>query len=144
MKISHLKLQYVLQAIRDGLFRSILVFCAVSFVSFAGAQGITAADLGALKGAAGLQGGAAGAALGGGLGLPGLLAITQPTANLQDDAEIGQDDKKQKKPTPLLPNEFQNYVMQTTGQALRLYGSEFFENLNNNNGQFSRSPVSDD
>ena len=121
-----------------------LVFCGVSFTPIAGAQGITAADLGALKGVAGLQGGAAGAALGGGLGLPGLLAITQPTANLQDDAEISQDDKKQKKPLPLLPNEFQNYVMQTTGQALRLYGSEFFENLNNNNGQFSRSPVSDD
>ena len=144
MKISYLKLQHLLQVISGGLFSSILVFCGLTFVSFADAQGITAADLGALKGVAGLQGGAAGAALGGGLGLPGLLAITQPTANLQDDAEIGQDDKKQKKPTPLLPNEFQNYVMQTTGQALRLYGSEFFENLNNNNGQFSRSPVSDD
>ena len=144
MKILHLKLQHVLQPIRRVLFYWMLVFCGVSFVSFAGAQGITAADLSALKGAAGLQGGAAGAAFGGGLGLPGLLAITQPTVNLQDDAEIGQDDKKQKKPAPLLPNEFQNYVMQTTGQALRLYGAEFFENLNNNNGQFSRSPVSDD
>ena len=144
MKIMNPKLQQALQTIRRVLFSWVLVFCGVSFVSFAGAQGITAADLSALKGATGLQGGAAGAALGGGLGLPSLLAITQPTSSLQDDAEIGQDDKKQKKPTQLLPNEFQNYVMQTTGQALRLYGAEFFENLNNNNGQFSRSPVSDD
>ena len=144
MKILYPKLQQVLQDIRRVLCRWLLVFCGVSVVSVAGAQGITAADLSALKGAAGLQGGAAGAALGGGLGLPGLLAITLPAGNLQDEIDPAQDDKKQKKPTPLLPNEFQKYVLQTTGQALPLYGAEFFENLNNNNGQFSRSPVSDD
>ena len=144
MKILYLKLQQVLQTIRRVLFSWVLVFCGVSFVSVAVAQGITAADLSALKGAAGLQGGAAGSALGGGLGLPGLLAITVPANNLQDEAEIVQEDKKQKKHVPLLPNEFQKYVLQTTGQVLPLYGAEFFENLNNNNGQFSRSPVSDD
>jgi protein involved in polysaccharide export with SLBB domain len=144
IKILHPKLQQVLQPIRCVLFSWVLVFCGVSIVSVAGAQGITAADLSALKGAASLQGGAAGAALGGGLGLPGLLAITLPTGNLQDEVDPTQDDKKQKKLAPLLPNEFQKYVLQTTGQALPLYGAEFFENLNNNNGQFSRSPVSDD
>ena len=144
MKILHPKLQLVLQPIRRVLFGWVLVFCGLSFASLAGAQGITAADLSALKGAAGLQGGVAGASLGGGLGLPGLLAITMPSSNLQDDAEVAQDNKNQKKPAPLLPNEFQKYVLQTTGQALPLYGAEFFENLNNNNGQFSRSPVSDD
>ena len=144
MKILHPKLQQVLQPIRRVLFSWVLVFWGVSIVSVSGAQGLTSADLSALKGAAGLQGGAAGAALGGGLGLPGLLAITMPTGNLQDEAEIVQDDKKQKKPATLLPNEFQKYVLQTTGQALPLFGAEFFENLNNNNGQFSRSPVSDD
>jgi protein involved in polysaccharide export with SLBB domain len=144
MKISHPKLQQVLQPIRRVLFRWVLVFFGVSFGSFASAQGITAADLSALKGAAGLQGGAAGSALGGGLGLPGLLAITLPAGNLQDEVEPTQDDKKQKKSAPLLPNEFQKYVLQTTGQALPLYGAEFFENLINNNSQFSRSPVSDD
>jgi protein involved in polysaccharide export with SLBB domain len=144
MKILHPKLQQVLQPIWLVLFRWVLIFCGVSFVSVASAQVITAADISALKGAVGLQGGAAGAALGGGLGLPGLLSITLPSGNLQDEAEIAQDDKKLKKPAPLLPNEFQKYVLQTTGQALPLYGAEFFENLNNNNGQFSRSPVSDD
>jgi protein involved in polysaccharide export with SLBB domain len=144
VKILHPKLQQHLQTIRCLLFRWVLVFCGVSIVSVASAQGITSADLSAIKGAAGLQGGAASAALGGGLGLPGLLAITVPAGHLQDEPEITQDDKKQKKPTPLLPNEFQKYVLQTTGQALPLYGAEFFENLNNNNGQFSRSPVSDD
>jgi protein involved in polysaccharide export with SLBB domain len=137
IKILHPKLQQVLQPIRRVFFSWVLVFCGVSIVSVAGAQGINAADLSALKGAAG-------AALGGGIVLPGLSAITLPSGNLQDEAEIAQDDKKQKKPAPLLPNEFQKYVLQTTGQALPLYGAEFFENLNNNNGQFSRSPVSDD
>ena len=144
MKILRPKLHLVLQPISRVLFSWVLVFCGVSFVSVAGAQGITAADLSALKGAAGLQGGAAGAALGGGLGLPGLLAITMPSGNLQDEAEVAPDNKNQKKSPPLLPNEFQKYVLQTTGQALPLYGADFFENLNNNNGQFSRSPVSDD
>ena len=134
MKILNPKLQQVLQQIWRVLFTWLLVFCGVSIFSVASAQGITAADLSALKGAA----------PGGGLGLPGLLAITPPAGNLQDEAEIAQDDKKQKKPAPLLPNEFQKYVLQTTGQALPLYGAEFFENLNNNNSQFSRSPVSDD
>ncbi len=134
----------MLKTIRRVLFSWVLVFCFGSNVSVAGAQGITAADLSALKSAAGSQGGAAGVPLGGALGLPGLLAITLPAGNLQDEAEIAPDDKKQKKSAPLLPNEFQKYVLQTTGKALPLYGSEFFENLNNNNGQFSRSPVSDD
>ena len=120
MKILHPKLQLVLQPIRRVLFTWVLVFCGLSFVSVAGAQGITAADLSALKGAAGLQGGVAGASLGGGLGLPGLLAITMPSGNLQDDAEVAPDNKNQKKSPPLLPNEFQKYVLQTTGQALPL------------------------
>ena len=138
------KLLNLLHCIRGDLCGLVLGFCGVSFVSVASAQGITAADLSALKAATGLQGGAAGAALGGGLGLPGLLAITMPSNNWQDEQEVPQDEKKQKKPVPLLPNEFQKYVLQTTGQALPLFGAEFFENLNNNNGQFSRSPVSDD
>jgi len=144
MKILQPKLRQILQLIRCDLFCWALVFCGVSIVSVADAQGISAADLSTLKGAAGLQSGASGAALGGGLGSPGLLAITAPSGNMQDDAEIAQEDKKQKKASPLLPNEFQKYVLQTTGQALPLYGAEFFENLNNNNSQFSRSPVSDD
>jgi protein involved in polysaccharide export with SLBB domain len=145
MKILHSNLQLVMQTTKRALLRWVLAFCCVTIVSVAGAgaQGITAADLSALKGAAGLQGGATGATSSG-LGLQGLMAITVPADNLQDEAEIAQEDKKKKKPAPLLPNEFQKYVLQTTGQTLPLYGAEFFENLNNNNGQFSRSPVSDD
>ncbi len=115
----------------------------IGLLSGASAQGISAADLSALKGAASLQNvpGNSGV-LGTGAGL---LAITMPMSNGQEDADQNQqDDKKTKKSAPLLPNEFQKYVLQTTGQNLPLYGADFFENLNNNNGQFSRSPVSDD
>ena len=106
------------------------------------AQGISAADLSALKNGAALQGAGAGAL--GVTNLPGLLAITVPGLGGQEDIEPPQDEKKLKKPAPLAPNEFQKYVLQTTGQTLPLFGAEFFENLANNNGQFSRSPVSDD
>ena len=118
----------------------------MGLLSGAVAQGISAADLSALKGAATLQNATGNAGvLGAGAGLPGLLAITMPIGNGQDDADQNQlDDKKTKKSAPILPNEFQKYVLQTTGQNLPLYGADFFENLNNNNGQFSRSPVADD
>ena len=114
------------------------IICSINI----NAQGISAADLSALKSGTGLQGAGAGAL--GGTNLPGLLAITLPNQGGQDDIESQQDDKKAKKSTPLPPNEFQKYVLQTAGQSLPLFGAEFFENLTNNNGQFSRSPVSDD
>jgi protein involved in polysaccharide export with SLBB domain len=135
----------------DGftLIAAPIVSLGVAFGALAqglGSQGISAADLSALKGAAALQNAAGTAgALGAGAGLPGLLAITLPVGNAQEDADQNQqDEKKAKRPAPPLPNEFQKYVLQTTGQNLPLYGADFFENLNNNNGQFSRSPVSDD
>lgn len=114
------------------------IFCSINI----NAQGISAADLSVLRSGAGLQGAGTGAL--GGTNLPGLLAITVPSIGGQDDGEPQQDDKKAKKPTLLPQNEFQKYVLQTTGQSLPLFGAEFFENLANNNGQFSRSPVSDD
>ena len=114
----------------------------VLFLSCVGShsQGISASDLIALRGATGIQG-VVGNSVIGGASLPNLLAITVPAGNLQDDSNLEVDDKKQKKPLPLAPNEIQKYVLQTTGQALTLFGAEFFENLANNNGQFSRSPV---
>jgi protein involved in polysaccharide export with SLBB domain len=122
---------------------SLCIFCSIN-VNAQGfsAQGISAADLSALKNGAATQGASAGAF--GVTNLPGLLAIGIPGLGGQDEIEPQQDDKKGKKPSPLPPNEFQKYVLQTTGQSLTLFGSEFFENLSNNNGQFSRSPVSDD
>jgi protein involved in polysaccharide export with SLBB domain len=144
--INDLKMCKLKQLVKHYFFGLITVpLFSIGIVSVSLAQGISAADLSALKGAAALQTAAGGVGgLGAGAGLPGLLAITVPTDNVQDEAEFAQDNKKAKKPAPLLPNEFQKYVLQTTGQALPLYGAEFFENLNNNNGQFSRSPVSDD
>ena len=144
--MNDLKMCKFKQLVKHYFFGLITVpLFSIGVVSVSMAQGISAADLSALKGAAALQTAAGGVGgLGAGAGLPGLLAITVPMDNAQDDAEIAQDNKKAKKPAPLLPNEFQKYVLQTTGQALPLYGAEFFENLNNNNGQFSRSPVSDD
>ena len=103
------------------------------------AQGIGGADLSALRNSAGFQG--AGAL--GGTNLPGLLSITVPSG-VQEDFEPQQEDKRVKRPAPLPPNEFQKYVLQITGQSLNLFGADFFENLTNNNSQFSRSPVSDD
>ncbi len=113
-----------------------------------GAQGgITAADLNALRGGAMGAGGGMGAAglAGGGAGVTGLLAITMPTANADDEADVAKlDPKSSKKQAPLPPNEFQKYLLQTTGQILPLYGADFFESLNNSNAQYARSPVGDD
>lgn len=116
----------------------------VYLVTDVSAQGINAADLLALKGAANLQGITSGAPSGVGQGLQNFLAITAPFNNSNDEAETVQEEKKLKKTSSLVPNEFQKYVLQTYGQSLPLFGAEFFENLNNNNSQFSRSPVSDD
>ena len=113
-----------------------------------GAQGgITAADLTALRGGAMGAGGGMGAAglAGGGAGVTGLLAIPMPTANADDEADAAKlDPKSSKKQAPLPPNEFQKYLLQTTGQMLPLYGADFFESLNNSNAQYARSPVGDD
>jgi protein involved in polysaccharide export with SLBB domain len=149
MKILYFKLLKNFQQIKYVLPSLALVFCGLPFVTVSSAQvfggkSLTAEDISVLKGVAGSQGVNTGAALGGGVGLPGMLAITLPGMNMQEEVEIAANDKKQNKPAPLLPNEFQKYVLQITGQALPLYGADFFENLNNNNGQFSRTPVSDD
>jgi len=116
----------------------------IYLVTGVSAQGINTADLLALKGAANLQGITSGVPSGVGQGLPNFLAITAPSNNSIDEAETVQEEKKKKKTSSLVPNEFQKYVLQTHGQSLPLFGAEFFENLNNNNTQFSRSPVSDD
>lgn len=112
-----------------------------------GAQsGITAADLSALRGATAGGSGQGAAGLGSGAtGVTGLLAIPMPTVAAEDDADTAKpDSKNNKKQAPLPPNEFQKYLLQTTGQMLPLFGAEFFENLNNSNAQYARSPVGDD
>ena len=65
--------------------------------------------------------------------------------DLGADPEPPPDDKKNNKKSPpsLQPNEFQKYVLQTSGQLLPLFGADFFENLNSAS-QLTRSPVTDD
>jgi protein involved in polysaccharide export with SLBB domain len=114
---------------------------------FLGAQsGITAADLSALRGATAGGGGLGATGLGSGAtGVTGLLAIPMPTVGTDEDADTSKpDSKNNKKQAPLPPNEFQKYLLQTTGQMLPLFGADFFENLNNSNAQYARSPVGDD
>ena len=48
------------------------------------------------------------------------------------------------KTQPLPPNEFQKFVLQTTGQAYPLFGSSFFENTLNNITDPNRLAVGDD
>ena len=48
------------------------------------------------------------------------------------------------KTEPLPPNEFQKFVLQTTGQAYPLFGSSFFENTLNNITDPNRLAVGDD
>jgi protein involved in polysaccharide export with SLBB domain len=112
-----------------------------------GAQsGITAADLSALRSATAGGGGLGATGLGGGAtGVTGLLAIPMPTVSAEEDSDAAKpDSKNNKKQAPLPPNEFQKYLLQTTGQMLPLFGADFFENLNNSNSQYARSPVGDD
>lgn len=108
------------------------------------AQGLTAADLAALRGSGGGLSGVSG--LSGSTGITGLLAIPMaaPGAAEEDAEPAKSDDKNRKKAAPLPPNAFQKYLLETTGQNVPLYGSEFFENLNNANNQLNRAPVSDD
>ena len=115
-----------------------------------GAPGGTGAtDLSAIRGATTMGVGAGIGAAGLGLGAAGfpagLLAIPVPTLGADEDADLTKPDpKNNKKPSPLPPNEFQKYLLQTTGQILPLFGADFFENFNNINSQYARSPVGDD
>lgn len=107
-------------------------------------QGLTAADLGALRGAGGLSGVTGIPGLSGATGISGLLAIPMGNSMPEEDPEPAKTDDKSRPPTPLPPNAFQKYLLETTGQNLSLYGSDFFDNLKNANNQLNRAPVSDD
>jgi protein involved in polysaccharide export with SLBB domain len=116
-------------------------------LSFGGmsAQSLTAADLAGLRGAGGMAGLPGISGMAGPAGISGLLAIPIGNSLPEEDPESSKaDDKKQKKTPPLPPNAFQKYLLETTGQNVSLYGSDFFENLNNANNQLNRAPVSDD
>ena len=142
MKKTDLSQEFFTSSIKRSLLIATLLFSGLFAAINTTAQGISAADISALKGGAMLQGGSSGL---GGSNLQGMLSIAVPTTGIQDDEATSQEGRKIQQPSlPLPPNEFQNYVIQTTGQWLPLYGANFFENLRNNNSQFTRSPVSDD
>lgn len=107
-------------------------------------QGLTAADLAALRGAGGLSGVSGIAGLSGSTGISGLLAIPVSNSMAEEDNEPAKSDVKRPTPAPLPPNAFQRYLLETTGQNLGLYGSDFFDNLKNANNHLTRAPVSDD
>lgn len=133
----------------SGLVRSTAASLAIFVLStLASAQGLsggglTAADIAALRGAGG-------SAITGGLqfgqGVGSMLAIPAPafTQSEEDVQPQVAKDQESKKREPLGLNEFQRYVLETTGQPLAVYGADFFENLNNSNAQLSRAPVGDD
>ncbi len=60
------------------------------------------------------------------------------------DANFAEKKDNSKKANPLPPNEFQKYLMETTGKWYGLYGSDFFENARNNLNDGSHAPVGDD
>lgn len=126
---------------------SVLCLCVLANASaqgLGGAAGLSAADLAVIRGVTG--GGVGGLQLGG-QNLGGLLTIgapmlSQPEEDLQSNAKEATEKTPAKEPLP--PNEFQKYVLETTGQPLPLFGADFFQGLTNHNLQLSRTPVSDD
>ena len=112
-----------------------------------GVQNISSQDLNALKSSMGMGGLGLGATSGGGnffgqgSGVPTLLALP---SNINDE-DAGESSKKDaiRKASLLPPNEFQKYVLEVTGKALSLYGSDFFEN-SRYAVQQQQSPVGDD
>ncbi len=113
-------------------------------------QGLSAQDLNFLRGggSSGFGGGALGALGGAGIGNltgPGLIALPMLPGN-EDDTDSPGTDKKgsAQKAGPLAPNEFQKFVLEVSGKAYPLYGSDFFENLRNHPTSAARAPVADD
>ena len=114
-----------------------------------GSQGITQQDINAVR-----MGGAVGGAGIGLGGATGIAALLGPGFNgaqglIQSDAEdtaVKDTDTKanQNKAKPLLPNEFQKYVLEVTGNFYPLYGADFFDNTQNSSANLARSPVNDD
>ena len=102
---------------------ALLLLC--SFTLLVSAQPMPLGPAAATMGGTGL--GAAGIA-GGNLSAPNIRAADTPTeaARLTNRA-LALD--------PLKPNDFQQFVLQTTGQRLPLFGFQFFENINASQAQ---------
>jgi hypothetical protein len=113
-----------------------------------GSQGLTQQDINAVR--SGVALGGAGIGLGGTTGItslmaPGLNGVQGLVQSDAEDAALNADQKtNQSKNKPLLPNEFQKYVLEVTGNSYPLYGADFFDNTQNSSTNLARSPVSDD
>jgi protein involved in polysaccharide export with SLBB domain len=100
----------------------------------------------------GLAGGLGGTSvIGFGLGLglggdAGLAEQADPESPAGSTVPLPPGTATQSKPKtlPLPPNEFQKFVLQTTGQAYPLFGASFFENTLNNITDPNRLAVGDD
>ena len=68
---------------------------------------------------------AAGVATGGGAG-----ALVAPSIRAAEATEAAKLTSRALALDPLKPNDFQQFVLQTTGQRLPLFGYQFFENIN--------------
>ena len=105
--------------------------------------GITAQDIQAAKSSLGAVMGLAGTT-----SIAGVLSPAIGTSAFDGnlDVPVNTADKKEgpKKANALPPNEFQKYLMDTTGKWYGLYGSDFFENVRNNLNDGSKAPVGDD
>lgn len=110
-----------------------------------GLQGLSQQDINNVRGSAGMGIGGAGVGLSGSTGIGGLMGpgLIQ---NGNEDAAANDPAQKdnQKKIAPLLPNEFQKYVLEVTGNAYPLYGADFFDNTQNSSASLTRAPVNDD
>lgn len=107
-----------------------------SIPALAQIPGITGSSGAGLEGLAGLAGigglgGLGGIGAGGGLGGVNINSPTAIVANdpVQPNNNAGQQTFSM---VPLKPNEFQKFILETSGNKLPLYGVDFFENLRTN------------
>ncbi len=110
------------QLLTVGLFVSASGLALAQIPQGLSAQGMQLPQ--ALQGAGGLIGGGVGGAGGSlGLGAPSGIRSADPLPSQQGGSVLFQPME------PLKPNDFQKFVLETTGYKLPLYGSAFFENL---------------
>ena len=102
-----------------------LVFAQIPGIT-GGAAGVAAAlgGIGGIGGIGGLTGG-----IGGGLGGINTQGPAAITANDQLPNNSSSNVQQAYPMVPLKPNEFQKFILETSGYKLPLYGLDFFENL---------------
>ena len=110
-----------------SIFSSTPTFAQIPGIT-GGAAGAAAA-LGGMSGLGGLGGLAGGAGGLGGINIQGPAPITANDATPGNTNNSGQQGYQL---IPLKPNEFQKFILETSGNKLPLFGLDFFENLHTN------------